>query len=240
MALPAKLRKALRLLSRPRLGRAALRHGVAAATEHLSVIRHTAAATLIDIGANKGQFSLAFRALRPRGRIIAFEPLPDAAAKFQALFGGDGAVTLHRTAISDREGTAEFHVADRADSSSLLKPGAGQSQAFGVSGAATIRVDVRRLSSCLDVAELARPVLMKIDVQGAELGVLQGCDDLERVDFVYVELSYVELYEGQPLFDTVASYLNRRGFTLAGVFNQANTAAFGPTQADFLFSRDNG
>lgn len=232
-----KSRKLVQLLARSQFARALATHRVAAAIEHLDPIRFSAAATLLDAGANKGQFSLAFRALRPAAQIIAFEPLPEAADRFEALFAGDAGVTLHRVALSDHAGQAVFHVTDRQDSSSLLKPGAGQREAFGVDNATTIRVPLARLDACVPFAQLAAPVLLKIDVQGAELLVLQGCDSLDRIDFVYVELSFVELYEGQPLFDTVSDYLTSRGFKLAGIFNQAMTRAFGPTQADFLFRK---
>lgn len=233
-----KLGKLVRLLIQPRFTRPLLRFHVAAAIEHLEAIRYCAAATLIDVGANKGQFSLAFRGLQPIGRIVAFEPLPPAAEIYQRLFSGDDGVILHRVAISEHEGTARFHVADREDSSSLLKPGSGQAEAYGVSGSSTIEVDVKPLEGLVDLASLPRPVMLKIDVQGGELSVLKGCARLEHIDFIYVELSYVELYDGQPLFDEVATYLFQRGFKVGGAFNQSVTSRFGPTQIDVLFVQD--
>ena len=233
----AWIAKASRLLQRPRFARAAILHRVAAAVEHLAAIDHAQAQTLIDVGANKGQFSLAFRAMRPQAQIIAFEPLPDAAERFHRLFGRDPCVTLHRVALSDCRGETEFHVTDRSDSSSLLTPGEAQAAAFGVHESQIIRVPVRRLDECLDLHALPRPIMIKIDVQGAELLVLKGSARLEAADFIYVELSFIELYEGQPLFEEVAIYLAGRGFDLAGVFNQVMTDRFGPTQADFLFRR---
>lgn len=236
----AKAVKGSQLLRRPAFARAALRHRVAAAVEHLYPLAFSRAATLVDIGANKGQFSLAFRATNSAGVIHAFEPLPEAADRYERLFGADPRVTLHRAALSDKEGTAPFHVTSRSDSSSLLAPGQGQSQAFGVRGDRVIEVPVRRLDQVLALPDLAKPLLIKIDVQGAELGVLDGCGTIGCADFIYLELSFVELYEGQPLFGEVASYMAQRGFKLAGVFNQVETARFGPTQADFLFSRAAG
>jgi FkbM family methyltransferase len=233
----ALVRKGLRLAMRPRFTGAVLRHRVAAAVEHLQVIRYCAPATLIDIGANKGQFSLAFRALRPDARILAFEPLHEEADRYQALFAGDRRVTLHRVALAAHEGQAAFHVTNRHDSSSLLKPGRGQNEAFAVRGERVIRVPVKRLDACMGPDGLAHPILIKIDVQGAELQVLEGCGFLEAVDFIYVELSFVELYEEQALFRDVFDYLDGRGFVLVGVFNQVTTDRFGPTQADFLFGR---
>jgi FkbM family methyltransferase len=210
---------------------------VAAATEHLESIRFCAANTLVDVGANKGQFSLAFRALRPGAQIIAFEPLPEAADLYERLFAGDGLTRLQRVAISNSKGAARFHVTDRTDNSSLLKPGAGHERAFGGHGASTIEVPIQRLDECVDISRVAHPILLKVDVQGGELGVFEGCDLLAEFDFIYVELGFVALYEGQPLFQEVSDYLARRGFTIAGVFDQIVTTEYGPTQVDALFKR---
>ncbi len=69
------------------------------------------------------------------------------------------------------------------------------------------------------------------------MGVFEGCDQLGLVDFIDAELSFVELYTGQPLFEEVNAYLSGRGFKIIGVFNQVSTNEFGPTQADVLFGR---
>lgn len=233
----AKARKALALLTRGKFAAAAMRHKVAAAVEHLEAIAFTKANVLIDVGANKGQFSLAFRALRPDAHIVAFEPLDGEADTYQRVFAGDAKVTLHRTALSDHVGEAEFHVTDRADSSSLLKPGVRQAEAFGVNEQRLIRIPLNRLDAYLPELPRQAPIMLKIDVQGAELQVLKGCTSLDFIDYIYVELSFVELYEQQPLFDEVFEHLRERGFRLAGVFNQAMTS-YGPTQADCLFKRE--
>lgn len=233
----SRVRKGLRLLTQPSFVGAAIRYKVAATVEHLDAIRICEPNTLIDAGANKGQFSLAFRSVRPSSKIFAFEPLPDAAEIYEQLFAADESVTLTRVALSDDAGSAEFHVADRQDSSSLLSPGSGQQLAFGVHTATVIEVPVRRLDECIELQQLASPIFLKVDVQGAELAVFEGCDNLHLIDFIYVELSFVELYDGQPLFYEVINYLASRGFRVKGVFNQVVTHEFGPTQVDVLFDR---
>jgi hypothetical protein len=100
-----------------------------------------------------------------------------------------------------------------------------------------IEVQVRPLEKVIDLEGLPHPVMLKIDVQGAELDVLRGISGFDYVDFIYVELSFVELYDGQALFEDVRSYLVERGFKLRGVFNQVYTEQYGPTQADCLFAR---
>lgn len=233
----SKFRKVAGYLRWPSFLMILLRHRVAAASEHLEAIRFSAANTLIDAGANKGQFSIAFRELRPAAPITAFEPLPEAATIYERVFAGDPRANLIRVALSDKDGTARFHVADRSDSSSLLEPGVRQANAFGVRPAGVIEVPTRRLDSCISIDELPRPALLKVDVQGAELEVFAGCESLAGFDFIYVELSFIELYEGQPLFGDVSKYLAGHGFKIAGLYNQVSTEQYGPTQVDVLFKR---
>jgi FkbM family methyltransferase len=233
-----KLAKLLRLARRPLFLKALSRHRVAAAIEHSEVITFCAPATIIDIGANKGQFSLASRAMMPNARIHAFEPLPAAADLYASLFAGDPLTQLHRVALGDNERTASFYVTNRQDSSSLLKPGHKQQLAFGVEAESEIQVTVKPIDAVIDVDALPKPILMKIDVQGGELDVLKGVSSIGAIDYVYVELSYVDLYDTQALFDEVMTYLEGRNFRLRGIFNQCMTPQFGPTQADFLFVND--
>jgi len=231
------LSKLLALLRNRRSAVTLARHRVAAAVEHLEAIRFCAPRTLIDVGANKGQFSMAVRSLFPKAQIHAFEPLPEARERFQSVFKGDHKVALYDLAIGAKAGEAIFYVADRADSSSLLRPGTGQREAYGVQTQRRITVRVQPLKETLDFSNLVHPVLMKIDVQGGELEVLKSIENLSLVDFIYVEVSFVELYERQPLFREIFDHLAERGFRLRGAFNQSCTKAFGPTQADCLFER---
>ncbi|MFX8747328.1 FkbM family methyltransferase, partial [Acinetobacter baumannii] len=86
--------------------------------------------------------------------------------------------------------------------------------------------------------DLATPALLKIDVQGGELDVLKGAESLlSSFAAIYVECSYVSLYEGQALASDVIAFLAERGFLIAGVFNQHEHWRIGPVQADFLFVR---
>jgi hypothetical protein len=100
-----------------------------------------------------------------------------------------------------------------------------------------IIVETRRLEAELELAKMARPTLLKIDVQGGEFEVLSGISDYAAIDLIYIELSFVELYIGQPLFDDVYAFLRQRGFQLRGLFNASSTTAFGLTQVDALFGR---
>jgi hypothetical protein len=54
---------------------------------------------------------------------------------------------------------------------------------------------------------------LKIDTQGFELAVLRGAErSLEHCPLVELELSWVELYSGQPLFDEVHAWMKDHGY----------------------------
>jgi FkbM family methyltransferase len=238
-----QLRKLIQLL--PSRGfRRGLLHGVAASVEHLELMRSIAPATLIDVGANVGQFSLLMRTLHPETRIYAFEPLLGPAAKFEKLFHGDALTTLRRCAIGPRtvDGTI-MYVSKDDDSSSLLKVSDEQIRfAAGAKTVGTEPVAVSRLDEILCAADIIRPALLKLDVQGYELLALQGCGQLlDVVDFVYAEVSFMTLYHGQALADEVVHLLFSKGFSLAAVNNPVFDGVGRCMQADFLFrSRFNG
>lgn len=232
-----KALKLVKLLINPFYRKVLFKSGVAATVEHSDLIKFCAPASLIDVGTNKGQFSIAVRGIFPSVVIHGFEPLPAAADQFEKIFGDDANVHLHRYAIGRDRRSVDFYVADRDDSSSLLKPGSGQETAFGVTLSNKIEVQLSPLDDLVSLKDLPGPILLKIDVQGAELEVLQGCKNLHLVKYIYVELSFVELYEGQALFEEVRNHLASHNFHLRGFFNQAFTSEFGPTQADFLFIR---
>jgi FkbM family methyltransferase len=231
-----KLLKGLQLTRHPRAWSALANTRTAAAIEHLQVLRDVRADTIIDVGANKGQFSVAARIVNPHVKIVAFEPLDSEARIFEKNHRRSRGVELHRCALSKVEGQADFYVPRRADSSSLRQPTQQASFAYGVSAKYVIRVETRRLDQILAPLALVGCVLLKIDVQGAEGEVIEGAVGiLSQVRFIYVEASFVELYAGQLLASGLASLLDALGFELRGVYNMSRTPQFGATQADFLF-----
>ena len=233
-----RLAKLLRILRCRHLAATALKHRVFAGVEHRPVLSR-AYATIVDIGANRGQFALAARQWCPNARIHAFEPLPGPAALFRRVFADDAQTVLYEAAVGPESNTATMHISARDDSSSLLPITARQSDTFpGTQETATTRVQVVTLDVALSAEDLTSPAMLKLDVQGFELDALRGCESLlHRFDRVYCECSFVELYAGQALASDVIEWLARHGFRLMGIFNAAYEASGQAVQADFLFER---
>ena len=234
-----KSEKLIRILRVPTWRRSLFRERVAAGAEHGGVLRTLPAfRTIIDVGANRGQFTLAARHFFPDSQIIAFEPLPKPAAIWRALFADDPRAVLVRAALGSQAGHALINISGRDDSSSLLPITDSQNLLFpGTAQVDTETVEVVRLAEYLPADGVETPALLKIDVQGFELEALAGCEDcLDVFDWVYVECSFIELYQGQALAHEVIAWLHQRGFELRGVHHLSYDAGRA-VQADFLFSR---
>lgn len=236
-----RLDKLWQVAGSSRLTRALIRHRVFAGAEHRGVLARDLA-TVIDIGANRGQFALAVREWAPKARVISFEPLPGPAAIFRVVFSGDGEVVLHEAAIGLRSERLTMHISRRDDSSSLLPISDLQTAMFpGTAAIATIEVRVAPLERFVKADDLVAPVMLKLDVQGFEQEALIGCESLlSRFDLVYCECSFVELYFGQKLAWEIIDWLSIRGFGLVGVFNLAYDQSGQAVQADLLFTRKVG
>jgi FkbM family methyltransferase len=242
MALFAKrmqqLRKLVRILAHRSYRDSLRRAGVAAATEHEPLLRTLNFATVVDIGANRGQFSLVARRCYPEARLIAFEPLAKPAEQFRTALGSDPFVTLHQVAVGPAKSSASMHVAAEDDSSSLLAfTDLQQSLSAGTVEVASETVQIERLTDRVRAEDLKSPALLKIDVQGYELAALEGCEPLlHKFSHIYAECSFVELYSGQPLAPEVIGFLWHAGFRLQGVYNVSYDRAGQAIQADMLFA----
>jgi len=233
-----RLRKLLTALTTPYFRKALFHARVVPSLEHWYILARPWR-TVVDIGANRCQFTLAAR-VWSSARVHAFEPLPQAAALFRAAVGADEHVILHPYAIGPKSEERVIHVARRDDSSSLLKIGPEQSRLFpGTDEVAQLTVTVRPLRTFLENVDIAAPALLKLDVQGFEYEAILGCLELlNSFDEVICECSFVQLYRGQKLASDVIALLSEHGFVVSGVYNAAYDRIGRCIQADLLFSSD--
>jgi FkbM family methyltransferase len=233
------LTKIARVLCIPEYRAPFLRTRVAASTEHDAILGGLEVDTVVDIGANRGQFALCCRRLFPTAQIFSFEPLQRPADTYRKVFARDERTHLFNQAVGNTTGAAAMHVSRWDVSSSLLPIGQAQHDNFPLTEEARQEtVTVTPLSACVAASAIGPRALLKLDVQGFELNALQGCDALlDRFRFVYVEASFIELYVGQALVTDIVAFLLSRGFQLLCVANLSCGRSRRPIQADFLFSR---
>ncbi len=144
--------------------RQALREEIAIGAILASTLRSDS--TYVDVGANRGQVLREAVRVAPRGRHLAFEPIPALAAELTRDFSE---VNCRPLALGARPGTAEFCHFRGLDGWSGLRRSPEVSDVRGDPEYITVNV------STLD-AEIGDrlPSVIKIDVEGAELGVIEG------------------------------------------------------------------
>ena len=125
----------------------------------------------LDVGAHSGSVLREMVRLAPRGRHVAWEPLPDLARRLESKFPS---VNVRQAALSDRTGERKFaHVlADPGWSGFVPRPTPADGPVE------TIVVRCERLDDALP--EDASPAFVKIDVEGAEKEVLRGAEETLR------------------------------------------------------------
>jgi FkbM family methyltransferase len=212
-----RVRKTTRILRNERW-RAALLRGVPVSFEQEWAPLPDSVGTVLDVGANRGQFALWARERFPTAALHSFEPLAEARSKLTQLLAQDPQVTIYGAAVGSTSGRVKMNVAATDHSSSVLEITTRQAQTFpGTHKVTEEEVDVVRLDDVFSPGALRPPVLLKIDVQGYELEVLRGAERLlAEVDFALIEASFAEFYRNQPLFDDIVSHLRARGFGLVG------------------------
>lgn len=217
----------------------ALLKGAVAGMEHSLVLKSFDCEYIVDVGANRGQFALISRKIFPRAKIHSIEPLEEPAQIFKNIFKNDPDIILYTCAVGREKSTAIIHITKDDDSSSLLPITKMLSDMFpGATEKQTRQVMVYPLSQLINPASIPLASLLKIDVQGFELDVLKGCEDvLQKFSYLYIECSFVELYKGQALAHQIISWLGERNFVLSSIHNLYYGKNGLSVQGDFLFSQ---
>ena len=179
-----------------------------------------AVTTVLDVGANRGQFAKNLRDTGFNGRIISIEPGSAAHESLTKAASGDPLwQILPRTAVGDRDGLTDLHISGNSgESSSILPMLAAHSDALPQSRyVATERVPLATLDTIakqyLNGGDST--IFLKLDVQGFESEVLKGATKLlPDVAGLHVELCLVPLYRDQLLFNDMIEIVCRLGFEL--------------------------
>lgn len=176
---------------------------------------------VLEVGANSGQYGRELRAHGPRGEIVSFEPGRRAFELLERMAAGDDRWDCRRLALGESSGRRSINIASNegASSSFMTLTETHASSAPAVTFETREDVEVATLDDVASEAlRDAAPVWLKLDVQGFELPVLTGAEaTLPRIAALEVEVSLVELYRGQALFDEMLRFIREAGFRTADV-----------------------
>jgi FkbM family methyltransferase len=197
--------------------------------------------TVLDVGANTGQYSQGLRKAGYKGRIISFEPASQAYhdLKMRALRDKDW--QTFNFALGESDGFSSIHISRHSPSSSILPMTSLHLDASpGSEYTNDERIEVKALDniySSLGIRD--ENVFLKIDTQGYEKKVLNGAlVSLSSIRGIQLELSANELYEGEEIYYSICRFVEEKNFRLVRIIpGFAHKDTHEMLQFDALFFR---
>lgn len=179
--------------------------------------------TILDIGANTGQFAQSISEILPNSTLYAFEPLPDCYAELIKNLIGLPKAEAFNIALGDETGKVQINYNEFSPSSSLLPLAELHKETFPYAQNTTSQeIEIARLDDIAAKLQLIEPILIKLDVQGFEDQVIEGgVQVISQAAIIIIELSIEPLYEKQLLFNDIYAKLRDLGFQYHGNFQQA-------------------
>jgi FkbM family methyltransferase len=196
--------------------------------------------TVLDVGANIGQFSIVAANLFPKATVYAFEPHPAAIKTLTKNCARYKNARPFPVALGEQAGERALNINSYSHASSFLSLGEAHQESFPHAyRVGSVTVPVTTLDEALHDQYLRGPVLLKVDVQGYEPQVLRGgTNTLNNVDYVILEASFKPMYQGELLFGDIVRLMESYGFMFlrpVGSLSHPKTGEI--LQVDALFSR---
>ena len=174
---------------------------------------------IVEAGAFDGSDTQKMSAHWPKGTIHAFEPVPEIFAILKDRTQHIPHIIRHNIALSDHNGSATFYVSEKPSrpgepfqAGTLLKP-KERLKHSPITYPSTITVPTITLDTWAQQQHIDHIDFMWLDLQGLALPVLKGGTNiLKTVRALFVEVEFIEAYEGQAQYDEIRAWLETQGF----------------------------
>ena len=207
----------------------------------IQLFRHYGIDLVLDVGASTGGYAAELRTTGYRNRIVSFEPSSKAFPTLKQRASADPQWSAVPLALGDESGQHTLHLSRNCESSSFLPIRPRHTAAYpDAAYVGSEIVTIRRLDEIYATySTMDARTFLKLDVQGYEKRVLLGAEaSLPHITGVQVELSLVPLYESEPSFLDLITYLQAHGLTLMSLQPVINDPVTGQLlQVDGLFFR---
>lgn len=198
---------------------------------------------IVDVGAYTGQTVNDYLLSFPHARVLALEPTPVSFSQLKRRFDSESRVKCLNLAVSDSNGEVSFNINEFSPTNSILSTDSNADTYWGNELLGTVEevsVQCKTLDHLCQQENINHIDILKLDVQGAELQVLNGAEQLlcnKGISIIYLEVIFVPTYIGQSAYFDIGNFLSSKGYNLYGIFNLTYDKRL--KQADMLFYRDN-
>ena len=200
-----------------------------------------AISTILDVGANRGQFASHAFDYGFNGVIHSFEPFPAAFGALRTAAQSRAKWQVHQIALSCTSGTASLNIGVNDQTCSLRSPLAGAADRIpDMTSAGHVDVKTTTLDEFLQTESIdpAR-CFLKLDVQGSERDVLEGArGSVGRIPLLQLETAITPTYEGEARLAEMIDYVHSIGMVVRAfrdVFANPHTSEL--MQVDLIAER---
>jgi FkbM family methyltransferase len=179
---------------------------------------------VFDVGAHVGSMAGEYLRRMPGAFVHCFEPNPAAYEELRRNLAGNPRVAFHSIALAGSVGRASLHVNAFGPTSSLLASDERGASYWGeglLDTRRTMEVGTTTLDAFCAAKGIERIDVLKLDVQGAELSVLEGARRMlteQRIALVYFEMILAPTYRGQAGLDAYMNLLTAHDYRLFGLY----------------------
>lgn len=178
---------------------------------------NSTAPIVFDVGANVGQTTESFKEMFSDAQIHAFEPGMSAFEKLEKRYGSHKNIILNKVGVGSSSETKIFLENSRTEMSSFLPLGPdGWGKIVN-----KVPVEIITLDDYCAKKQIPYLNVLKVDTQGLDLEVLKGAQNIfaeNRVQFLLMEVTFNEMYQGLPRFDEIFRFLTERNFKLVSFY----------------------
>jgi FkbM family methyltransferase len=186
----------------------------------LSLFNHFSINCILDVGANEGQFAEKHLKYDYNGRVISFEPIKSVFDKLEKKSSTYKNWECKNYALGNTDGTTTINISENTESSSMLDINEIHVEAAPKAKfVKTETIKIYKLDTVFDdLIHKKENVFLKLDAQGFEMNILKGASQsLHKIIGLQIELSLVEMYKNEVLFEEMIAFLKDKGFVLYGV-----------------------
>ena len=206
------------------------------------LFQHFGITSVIDVGANAGQFRDQMRhEIGFTGQIFSFEPDPVLADGLLQRAADDPAWTIFSMALGASAGMMPFNVMQNPVFNSFHVPTSEQVGEYqrGNVVMRTVDVPVRTLDTMAEFFPDLAHTYFKVDTQGFDLEVLKGGRDVVRqVPALQTEVSLQQQYAGGPSMQASIDAFAKLGFAIADLFLVSTDGDHRAVEFDCVMVRD--